>query len=65
MECSSLKKYIGNIEGLVDQTIDHKKVINIWPNTITVETCIAAVCNRRRTVIIYKISGNWNGKYWF
>ena len=48
MESSQSEKiYLGNIEGLVDQTIDHEKVINIWPNTITVEACIASVCNRR------------------
>ena len=46
MECSQSEKiYLGNIEGLVDKIIDHKKVINIWPNTITVEACISLVCN--------------------
>ena len=46
--------YMGNIEANVKDLIDMEKVIYIWPNSMTVEACLAFQCD------IFHMAGRHN-----
>jgi len=57
MECMQSEKiYMGNIELLVDDILDKEKAIFIWPNSMTVEACLAALSKQKISLSLIKVA---------
>lgn len=57
MECDQGEKiYMGNIELLVDDLLDKKKVIFIWPNSMTVEACLGLINKYSKPLSLTKVA---------
>ena len=56
MECNQSEKiYMGNIELLVNDILDKKKVIYIWPNSMTVDACIGLINKKDKLLSLTNI----------
>ena len=49
-------EYHGNIEGVLEKHIDTKKLIHIWPNSMTVDSCLKQISSKNRNLSASKIA---------
>ena len=47
---------MGNVEVLLKDIIDYKKLIYIWPNSLTVDACLRAISNNGKVLSLLKVA---------